>query len=98
MDITYIQMKRAFVYQAVVKDCYSRRTLSHRLSITMDTDFCLDALEDAITKYSKPEIMNTDHGSQFTSQTFTQYLKGSSIRISMDGSGALRDYVFVERL
>ena len=98
MDITYIPMKRGFVYLTVVMDWYSRRVLSHRVSITMDTSFCLDALEEAIKKYGTPEIMNTDQGSQFTSQTFTQYLKDSTIRISMDGKGAWRDNVFVERL
>ena len=98
MDITYIPMKRGFVYLTVVMDWYSRRVLSHRISITMDTRFCLDALEEAISKYGKPEIMNTDQGSQYTSQAFTQYLKDNSIRISMDGKGAWRDNVFVERL
>ena len=98
MDITYIPMKRGFVYLTAVMDWYSRRALSHRISITMDTSFCLDALEEAIAKYGKPEIMNTDQGSQFTSQAFTQYLKDSSIRISMDGKGAWRDNVFVKRL
>jgi putative transposase len=98
MDITYLPMARGFVYLTVVMDWYSRRVLSHRISITMDTSFCLDALEDAIQKYGKPEIMNTDQGSQFTSQAFTQYLKDNEIRISMDGKGAWRDNVFVERL
>jgi len=98
MDITYLPMARGFVYLTVVMDWYSRRVLSHRISITMDTSFCLDALEDAIQKYGKPEIMNTDQGSQFTSQAFTQYLKENEIRISMDGKGAWRDNVFVERL
>jgi putative transposase len=98
MDITYIPMKRGFVYLTVVMDWYSRRVLSHRISITMDTRFCLDALEEAIAKYGKPEIMNTDQGSQYTSLAFTQYLKDNSIRISMDGKGAWRDNVFVERL
>ena len=98
MDITYIPMKRGFVYLTVVLDWYSRRVLSHRISITMDTSFCLDALEEAIEKYGTPEIMNTDQGSQFTSLAFTQYLKDNDIRISMDGKGAWRDNVFVERL
>jgi putative transposase len=98
MDITYIPMKRGFVYLTVVMDWHSRRVLSHRISITMDTRFCLDALEEAIAKYGKPEIMNTDQGSQYTSLAFTQYLKDNSIRISMDGKGAWRDNVFVERL
>jgi|TARA_Y100000310_G_scaffold220988_1_gene222543 putative transposase len=98
MDITYIPMKRGFVYLTVVMDWLSRRVLSHRTSITMDTHFCLDALEEAIQKYGKPEIMNTDQGSQFTSLAFTQYLKNNDINISMDGKGAWRDNVFVERL
>lgn len=98
MDITYIPMARGFVYLTVVMDCYSRRVLSHRISITMDTSFWLDALEEAVEKYSKPEIMNTDQGSQFTSLAFTQYLKENGIRISLDGKGAWRDNVFVERL
>jgi putative transposase len=98
MDITYIPMARGFVYLTAVMDWYSRRVLSHRISITMDTSFCLDALEEAVAKYGKPEIMNTDQGSQFTSQVFTQYLKQNEIRISMDGKGAWRDNVFIERL
>ena len=98
MDITYIPMARRFVYLTVVMDWYSRRVLSHRISITMDTGFCLDALEEAIRKYGKPEIMNTDQGSQFTSLAFTRYLKNNDINISMDGKGAWRDNVFVERL
>ena len=98
MDITYIPMKRGFVYLTVVMDWYSRRVLSHRVSITMDTSFCLDALEEAVEKYGTPDIMNTDQGSQFTSLAFTQNLKDNDIRISMDGKGAWRDNVFVERL
>ncbi len=98
MDITYIPMARGFVYLTVVMDWYSRRVLAHRISITMDTSFCLDALEEAIGNYGKPEIMNTDQGSQFTSLAFTQYLKDNDIRISMDGKGAWRDNIFVERL
>jgi len=98
MDITYIPMKRGFVYLTVVMDWYSRRVLSQRISITMDTSFCLDALEEAIEKYGKPEIMNTDQGSQFTSLAFTKFLADNEIRISMDGKGAWRDNVFVERL
>ncbi len=96
MDITYIPMKRGFVYLTVVMDWYSRRVLSQRISITMDTSFCLDALEEAVEKYGKPEIMNTDQGSQFTSLAFTKFLADNEIRISMDGKGAWRDNVFVE--
>ena len=98
MDITYIPMARGFAYLTIVMDWYSRRVLTHRISITMDTSFCLDALEEAVEKYGKPEIMNTDQGSQFTSPAFIQYLKENDIRISMDGKGAWRDNVFVERL
>jgi putative transposase len=98
MDITYIPMARGFVYLTVVLDWYSRRVLAHRVSISMDTSFCLDALEEAIDKYGSPEIVNTDQGSQFTSQAFTGYLKDNKIEISMDGKGAWRDNVFVERL
>jgi putative transposase len=98
MDITYIPMARGFVYLTVVLDWYSRRVLAHRVSISMDTSFCLDALEEAIDKYGTPEIVNTDQGSQFTSQAFTGYLKDNKIEISMDGKGSWRDNVFVERL
>jgi putative transposase len=98
MDITYIPMARGFVYLTVVLDWYSRCVLAHRVSISMDTSFCLDALEEAIDKYGSPEIVNTDQGSQFTSQAFTGYLKDNKIVISMDGKGAWRDNVFVERL
>lgn len=98
MDITYIPMARGFVYLCAVVDWASRKVLAHRVSITMDTDFCVQAAEEAIVKYGTPEIFNTDQGSQFTSQAFTQLLTGHGIRISMDGKGAWRDNVFVERL
>ena len=98
MDITYIPMARGFVYLAVVMDWYSRRVLSHRISITMDTTFCLDAMKEAIANYGVPEIVNTDQGSQFTSLAFVDLLKSHEIKISMDGKGAWRDNVFVERL
>ena len=98
MDITYIPMARGFVYLCAVVDVASRRVLAHRVSITMDTDFCIQAVEEAIAKHGTPEIFNTDQGSQFTSQAFTQLLSGHGIRISMDGKGAWRDNVFVERL
>jgi len=98
MDITYIPMARGFVYLAAVVDWYSRRTLAWKVSITMDTHFCLEAVEEAIQRYGTPEIMNTDQGSQFTSQEFTSLLKEHDIRISMDGKGAWRDNVFIERL
>jgi putative transposase len=98
MDITYIPMARGFVYLAAVLDWYSRRVLAWKVSTTMDVHFCLEAVEEAIANYGTPEIMNTDQGSQFTSQAFTGLLKENDIRISMDGKGAWRDNVFVERL
>ena len=98
MDITYIPMARGFVYLAAVVDWYSRRVLSWKVSTTMDTQFCLEAVEEAMEKFGKPEIFNTDQGSQFTSLAFTNLLKDYDIRISMDGKGAWRDNVFVERL
>jgi putative transposase len=98
MDITYIPMARGFVYLVAVLDWYSRKVLSWRVSITMDVHFCLEALEEAIDVHGVPAIVNTDQGSQFTSQAFTGLLKKHSIRISMDGKGAWRDNVFIERL
>src|SRR4051794_26930071 len=98
MDITYIPMARGFVYLAVVLDWFSRRVLSWRLSITMEAAFCVEALEDAMACHGKPEILNTDQGSQFTGQAFTGVLARNGIAISMDGKGAWRDNVFVERL
>ena len=98
MDLTYIPMARGFVYLVAVMDWYSRKVLSWRVSITMDVHFFLETLEEAIARYGAPEIMNTDQGSQFTSQAFTGLLKEHGIRISMDGKGAWRDNVFIERL
>lgn len=98
MDITYIPMARGFVYLAAVLDWATRRVLSWRLSITMEASFCVEALEEALAKYGKPEIFNTDQGSQFTGAAFTGVLTGNDIAISMDGKGAWRDNVFVERL
>ena len=98
MDITYIPMKRGFVYLAVVVDWFSRRVLSWRVSITMEAAFCVETLQDALAKYGKPEISNTDQGSQFTGAAFTDVLADNGIAISMDGKGAWRDNVFVERL
>ncbi len=98
MDITYIPMARGFVYLAAVVDWASRRVLAHRVSISMDTEFCREALEEALARYGSPEIFNTDQGSQFTSADFTDILHKRGIRISMDGKGAWRDNVFVERL
>jgi len=98
MDITYIPMAHGFVYLAAVLDWFSRRVLSWRLSITMEVDFCLDAVEEALARHGRPEIFNTDQGSQFTSAAFTGLLLGRDIAVSMDGRGAWRDNVFVERL
>ena len=98
MDITYIPMARGFVYLAVVLDWCSRRVLSWRLSITMEAAFCIETLEDALARHGKPEIFNTDQGSQFTGAAFTGVLIKNGIAISMDGKGAWRDNVFVERL
>jgi putative transposase len=98
MDITYIPMARGFVYLAAVLDWFSRRVLAWRLSITMEAAFCIEALEEAMARHDKPEIVNTDQGSQFTGQAFTGVLIKHGITISMDGKGAWRDNVFVERL
>jgi putative transposase len=98
MDITYIPMARGFVYLAVVLDWFSRRVLSWRISITMEAAFCVETLEDALARHGKPEIFNTDQGSQFTGTAFTDVLIRNAIAISMDGKGAWRDNVFVERL
>jgi putative transposase len=97
-DVTYIPMAKGFIYLIAVMDWYSRRVLSWRVSTTMDTSFCIEALEEAIEQYGCPEIFNTDQGSQFTSDDFTQVLKDNDIRISMDGKGRWVDNVFVERL
>jgi putative transposase len=97
-DITYIPMARGFVFLTAIVDWFSRRVLSWRVSITMETAFCLDALEEAMALHGKPEIFNTDQGSQFTSVAFTGVLKDAGIAISMDGKGSWRDNVFVERL
>ncbi len=98
MDITYIPMARGFVYLAVVLDWFSRRVLAWRLSITMEASFCVETLEDALARHGKPEVFNTDQGSQFTGTAFTGVLASNGIAISMDGKGAWRDNVFVERL
>ena len=98
MDITYIPMARGFVYLAAVLDWASRRVLSWRVSITLDSAFCIAAVEEAIARYGCPEIFNTDQGAQFTSAAFTGLLVDHNIRISMDGRGCWRDNIFVERL
>jgi len=97
-DITYIPMRRGFVYLSAVLDWATRRVLSWRLSNSLTADPCVDALEEAIMKYGRPEIMNTDQGSQFTSSAFIGLLQEHSIQVSMDGKGCWRDNVFVERL
>ena len=97
-DITYIRVGRGFAYLTAVIDWYSRQVLSWRLSNTIDTAFCVEALEEALENYGAPEIVNTDQGSQFTSETFTGVLKNHEIRISMDGKGRALDNIFVERL
>ena len=98
MDITYIPMARGFVYLAVVLDWFSRRVLSWRMSITMEAAFCVETLGDALARHGKPDIFNTDQGSQFTGAAFTGALARNGIAISMDSKGAWRDNVFVERL
>jgi putative transposase len=97
-DVTYIPMEKGFIYLTVILDWYSRKVLSWRLSNSLESSFCVDALEDAIHRYGKPAIFNTDQGSQYTSDAFIQVLKNNDIDISMDGKGAWRDNVFVERL
>ena len=97
-DITYIPIKRGFLYLVAIMDWHSRKVLSWRLSNTMDTHFCIEALEEALWKYGTPEIFNTDQGSQFTSSDFIDVLNEHSVRISMDGKGRWVDNVFIERL
>jgi len=96
-DITYIPMARGFLYLVAIIDWYSRYVLSWRLSNTLDADFCIEVLEEALTK-GKPDILNTDQGSQFTSEAFTGLLKQHGVRISMDGKGSYNDNLFIERL
>ncbi|MCA1696695.1 MAG: IS3 family transposase [Actinobacteria bacterium] len=98
MDITYVPMARGFVYLAAVVDWFSRRVLTWRLSITLEAGFCIEALEEALARHGCPDIFNTDQGSQFTSAEFTGLLIRNAIAISMDGKGAWRDNVFVERI
>jgi putative transposase len=98
MDISYIPMRKGFVYLAAVMDWATRRVLSWRLSNTLTTDFCLEAVEDALGRYGTPEIFNTDQGSQFTSSDFVDLLRAHGIQQSMDGKGRWVDNVFVERL
>lgn len=98
IDITYIRLKRGFVYLVAIIDWYSRYVLSWKLSTTLDRQFCIETLNEAIATYGTPEIFNSDQGSQFTSDEFTQILKDNEIKISMDGKGRALDNVFVERL
>ena len=97
MDITYVPMRRGFVYLAAVIDWFTRKVLAWRVSITLETAFCIEAVEDAMARFGEPEIFNTDQGSQFTSIDFIKMLKDAEISISMDGKGAWRDNVFIER-
>jgi putative transposase len=97
-DVTYIPMRRGFLYLVAVMDWHSRKVLSWRLSNTLDAEFCVAALEEALAKYGKPGIFNTDQGSQFTSLAFTEVLREAGVKISMDGRGRWRDNIMVERL
>ncbi len=97
-DITYVPMAKGFVYLVAVMDWFSRRVLSWRLSITMETDFCVEALTEAMERYGQPEIFNTDQGVQFTSTGFVDELAERGVRISMDGKGRFLDNIFIERL
>jgi putative transposase len=97
-DITYLPIGRGFLYLVAIIDWASRAVLAWRISNTMDTSFCLPALDDALARYGRPEIFNTDQGSQFTSAAFTGALAGAGIKISMDGRGRWMDNVFIERL
>ena len=97
-DITYIPMRRGFLYLVAVMDWASRKVLSWRISNTMDADFCIEALDEALERFGRPEIFNTDQGSQFTSPRFTGVLRTAGVRISMDGRGRWMDNVFIERL
>jgi putative transposase len=97
-DITYIPLRRGFMYLVAAMDWHSRKVLSWRVSNTLDSEFCVSALEEAIARYGRPEIFNTDQGSQFTSEAFTNVLKSNGIKISMDGRGRCMDNIFIERL
>lgn len=97
-DITYIPMSRGFMYLVAVMDWYSRKILAWRLSNTLDTSFCVEALQDALQRYGQPQIFNTDQGAQFTSEVFTAVLQEHNVQISMDGRGRVQDNIFIERL
>ena len=98
MDITYIPMRRGFLYLAAVMDWATRKVLSWRVSNTMDVEFCIEALEEALARFGRPDIFNTDQGSQFTSPRFTGALLAAGVQVSMDGRGRWMDNVFIERL
>ncbi len=97
-DITYLPMARGFCYLVAIMDWFSRKVLAWKLSNTLDSSFCVEALEEAIDNYGCPEIFNTDQGSQFTAEVFTDTLQSNNIAISMDGKGRWMDNVFIERL
>ena len=97
-DITYIPMRRGFMYLVAVMDWYSRKIVSFRVSNTLDSEFCTEALKQALRRYGKPEIFNTDQGSQFTSRGFVGVLESHGIHVSMDGRGRVQDNIFIERL
>lgn len=97
-DITYIPMRRGFLYLVAVMDWATRKVLTWRVSNTMDVEFCISALEEALSRFGRPEIFNTDQGGQFTSPRFTEVLRAAEVRISMDGRGRWMDNVFIERL
>ena len=97
-DITYIPMNHGFMFLMAVMDWHSRKVLSWRLSNTLDAEFCVAALQEAITSHGTPEIFNTDQGAQFTSQAFTTVLEAQGIAVSMDGRGRVQDNIFIERL
>ena len=97
-DITYIPMNRGYMYLVAVMDWHSRKVLSWRVSNTLDSEFCVAALQEALERFGAPEIFNTDQGSQFTSEVFTGLLKDHDVRISMDGRGRVQDNIFIERL
>jgi putative transposase len=97
-DITYLPMRRGFLYLVAIMDWHTRKVLAWRLSNTMEAEFCVEALTEAIQRFGVPEIMNTDQGSQFTSFAWTDLLRGAGVRISMDGKGRYLDNIFIERL
>jgi len=97
-DITYLPMRRGFLYLVAVMDWATRKVLAWRVSNTLDVEFCLEVLEEALARFGRPEIFNTDQGSQFTSPRFTGLLQQTGVRISMDGRGRWMDNVFIERL